>query len=91
MEAKEEKQRDVDRANANIQRNINYDIEKSKGITRKRKKIDRNSRVKLRVKYEKAMKQRSSKVQEYKEGPKGKYGGETTGLKSNLIKSTILS
>ena len=28
---------------------------KSKGLTRKRKKIDRNSRVKFRNKYEKAL------------------------------------
>jgi len=40
------------------QRNINYSILKAKGLTRKRKKIDRNSRVKLRYKYEKAVKAR---------------------------------
>lgn len=40
------------------QRNIDYNILKAKGLTRKRKKIDRNPRVKLRAKYEKAVKQR---------------------------------
>jgi hypothetical protein len=44
---------------------------KAKGLTRKRKKINRNSRVKFRVKYEKALIKRGGKVQEYKAGPKG--------------------
>ncbi len=35
-------------------RGINRKILKNKGLTRKRKKIDRNSRVKLRKKFEKA-------------------------------------
>jgi len=74
-----------------IQRNINYDIMKAKGLTRKRKKIDRNSRVKFREKYRKALIKRGAKVQEYKEGPKGVYAGEKTGLKVGLIKSTALS
>jgi len=64
---------------------------KSKGLTRKRKKIDRNSRVKHREKYRKALIKRSGMVQEFKEGPKGVYGGEKTGLKMGLIKSTTLT
>ena len=74
-----------------IQRNINYDMMKSKGLTRKRKKIDRNSRVKHREKYRKALIKRNSKVQEFKEGARGVYGGEATGLRVGLIKSTALS
>ncbi len=35
---------------------------KAKGLTRKRKKIDRNSRVKFREKYRKALIKRGSKV-----------------------------
>jgi U3 small nucleolar RNA-associated protein 3 len=38
-----------------IVRNVNYVIMKSKGLTRKRKKIDRNPRVKHREKYRKAL------------------------------------
>jgi len=38
-----------------IQRNINYDIKKARGIYKKRKKEDRNPRVKRRIKYEKAL------------------------------------
>lgn len=64
---------------------------KNKGLTRKRKKIDRNPRVKLREKYRKALIKRKSKVQEFKEGPQSKYSGEKTGLKSGIIKSTKLN
>lgn len=74
-----------------IQRNINYDIMKAKGLTRKRKKIDRNSRVKFREKFRKAEQKRKSRVQDYKEGPRGVYAGEATGLKAGLIKSTGLN
>ena len=77
--------------NADIQRNINYVIMKSKGLTRKRKKIDRNSRVKHREKFRKALIKRRGMVQEFKEGPQKKYGGEATGLRAGLIKSTGLN
>ncbi|CDW81145.1 UNKNOWN [Stylonychia lemnae] len=90
-ELKEQELQQVGRMEKDIQRNINYDIMKAKGLTRKRKKIDRNSRVKFREKYRKALIKRGSKVQEYKEGPRGVYSGEGTGLKAGLIKSTSLS
>ena len=48
-----------------IQRNINYNIEKAKGITRKRKKEDANPRVKKRYKYEKLVKAHKKRVQEF--------------------------
>jgi U3 small nucleolar RNA-associated protein 3 len=48
---------------------VGYDIIKNKGLTRKRKKIDRNPRVKHREKYRKALIKRAGKVQEFKEGP----------------------
>ena len=51
-----------------IQRGVNYNIEKAKGITRKRKKEDMNPRVKRRHKYEKMMKAHKTKVQEFAEG-----------------------
>jgi len=45
-----------------IQRNINYDIEKAKGIVRKRKREDKNPRVKRRRKFEKMEKAHKTKV-----------------------------
>lgn len=80
---------DVEEKGELAQRNVNYQIMKNKGLTRNRKKIDRNSRVKLRVKYDKALKKRKGKVQDYK-GSRDNYSGEHTGLRANLIKSTSL-
>jgi U3 small nucleolar RNA-associated protein 3 len=77
--------------NESIVRNVNYTIMKSKGLTRKRKKIDRNPRVKHREKYRKALQKRKSRVQDYQEGPKGKYAGESSGFKAGIIRSTALN
>ena len=77
--------------NEAIARNVNYTIMKSKGLTRKRKKIDRNPRVKHREKYRKALAKRKSRVQEFKEGPQAKYGGESSGFRAGIIRSTALN
>lgn len=88
----ESRQGEIAAMEKDIVRNVNYAIMKSKGITRKRKKEDRNSRVKFREKYRKALQKRKSRgVHEYEEGPKGKYGGEGSGLKVGVIRSTKLS
>jgi len=55
---KEEKKEQANEKFSIAQRNVNYNILKAKGLTRKRKKSDRNSRVKLRRKYDKAVKLR---------------------------------
>ena len=81
----------VEHMEEDIQRNINRDIEKARGIYRKRPKTNRNPRVKLKEKYRKLLIKRKAKVQEYQEGPKGIYGGEKSGLKMGIIKSTHLS
>lgn len=72
-------------------RKINYQIEKNKGLAPKRKKDVRNPRVKKRKKYEEKQKKLKSMKAVYKggEGPGG-YQGETTGIKSGLIKSVKL-
>lgn len=67
-------------------RAINYQIMKNKGLTAKRKKEVRNSRVKKRMKYDKAQKKLKSVRQVYKP-PTGAYGGEATGIKKNLTRS----
>merc|ERR1712046_86229 len=73
-------------------RKISYEIMKNKGLTRQRKKLDRNARVKNRVKYDKAMKKRKTMVQEVRQGRSdGGYDGEATGLRTNLRKSTKLT
>lgn len=72
-------------------RRITYAIEKNKGLAPKRKKDVRNPRVKKRKKYDEKMKKLSSMRQVYKGGEgKGGYGGELTGIKTNLVKSVKL-
>jgi len=68
---------------------VNYDIKKARGIYRKKKKEDRNPRVKRRNQYARKLKERQQKgVIEYKEGPQGLYDGEKTGIRSGFDRST---
>lgn len=72
-------------------RKINYQIEKNKGLAPKRKKEVRNSRVKKRKKYEERQKKLKSMKPVYQGGEgRGGYQGETTGIKTGLIKSVKL-
>ncbi|KAK5120910.1 hypothetical protein LTR85_005694 [Meristemomyces frigidus] len=72
-------------------RKISYLIEKNKGLTPHRKKDVRNPRVKKRKKYDEKKKKLASMKPTYKGGEgRGGYGGELTGIKKGLIKSTKL-
>ncbi|KAI5811686.1 Sas10 C-terminal domain-containing protein [Peziza echinospora] len=74
---------------ADGKRAIGYTIEKNKGLTPHRKKDVRNPRVKKRKKYEAAQIKLRSKKATYKPLA-GAYGGEATGIKTNLVKSVKL-
>ncbi|KAI9099833.1 hypothetical protein DFS34DRAFT_616227 [Phlyctochytrium arcticum] len=64
----------------------------NKGLTPRRKKENRNPRVKRRLKYEKAQKKLGSfKRMPVDKATLGAYQGEKTGIKSNLSRSTIFS
>ncbi|CAN6617644.1 something about silencing protein 10 [Trichomonascus vanleenenianus] len=67
-------------------RALNFQILKNKGITPKRKKENRNARVKKRVRYETAKKKLASSRRLYKQ-PTTAYGGEETGIKKNITRS----
>ncbi|CAG9316933.1 unnamed protein product [Blepharisma stoltei] len=70
----------------NYQRSVEA-ILKNKGIRRKRKKVDRNVRVKNKMKYLKKVKKRQS-TYGYVERPKtDRYGGESTGIRKDIVKS----
>ncbi len=71
-------------------RGITYEIMKNKGLTKHRKKEDRNARVKKRHAYDKAVIKRKGQVVEVKTGMAGAYGGETTGIKANVARSRKL-
>lgn len=72
-------------------RAISYAIEKNKGLTPHRKKDVRNPRVKKRKKFEEKKKKLASIKPVYKGGEgRGGYGGELTGIKKGLVRSTKL-
>jgi len=76
---------------ADGKRAITYAIAKNKGLAPKRKKEVRNPRVKKRKKYDEKMKKLGSVRQVYKGGEgRGGYGGELTGIKTNVVKSIKL-
>lgn len=66
-------------------RGITYKIAKNKGLTPKRSKLQRNPRVKNRVKYQKAMKRRKGAVREVRD-QNTKYGGEASGINMRVKK-----
>ncbi|KAI8917403.1 Sas10 C-terminal domain-containing protein [Entophlyctis helioformis] len=69
-------------------RKATWKILTNKGLTPHRKKIDRNPRVKKRVKYEQAKKKLSSYRRVVVDKSKlGAYAGEATGIKANLSRS----
>jgi U3 small nucleolar RNA-associated protein 3 len=71
-------------------RKITYEMLKNKGLTRKRKKVDRNSRVKLRMKFGKSMNKLKSKGIYLRKREKV-YQGELTGINAGLIKGVSLT
>ncbi|KAK0806980.1 something about silencing protein 10 [Friedmanniomyces endolithicus] len=80
-----------ERVGADGKRKISYLIEKNKGLTPHRKKEVRNPRVKKRKKYEEKKKKLGSMKAVFKGGEgRGGYGGERTGIKGGLVKSTKL-
>lgn len=72
-------------------RAITYKIAKNKGLAPRRKKDVRNPRVKKKIRWEQKMKTLLSIRQVYKGGEgKGGYGGELTGIKTNVLKGVKL-
>ncbi|KAJ8022148.1 Something about silencing protein 10 [Holothuria leucospilota] len=70
-------------------RAITYQISKNKGLTSKRKKEVRNPRVKNRSKFRKAKIRRKGQVQDVRT-ERQRYGGELSGIRASVVKSTKL-
>jgi len=64
-------------------RQITYEIEKNKGLTAKRKKENRNPRVRHRNKYAQALKKRKSRVPTQRTEEE-RYIGEPTGIRAGI-------
>lgn len=69
-------------------RKVSYQIEKNKGLTPRRKKENRNPRVKKRKAYDSKVKKLGSMKPVYKGEPTGGYQGAQSGIKAGLIRST---
>ncbi|MGH0119159.1 UNVERIFIED_CONTAM: hypothetical protein FKN15_053572 [Acipenser sinensis] len=82
VEAEEELDPDAKRA-------ITYQIAKNKGLTPKRKKIDRNPRVKHREKFRRAKIRRKGQVREVRREEQ-RYGGELSGIRAGVKKGVKL-
>lgn len=67
-------------------RAINYQISKNKGLTPKRNKMYRNPRVKYRIKARSANVKRKSIVPKVR-SQETKYSGESTGIRTSVIRS----
>ena len=66
-------------------RAITYKIAKNKGLTPKRSKLQRNPRVKNKMKYIKALKKRKGAVRDIRD-QNSKYGGESSGINMRVKK-----
>jgi U3 small nucleolar RNA-associated protein 3 len=72
------------------ERALSQQILKNRGLVPHKSKLNRNPRVKKREQYRKALIRRKGTVREVREDEGHKYGGEETGIKSNLSRSRKL-
>ncbi|XP_054028604.1 something about silencing protein 10 [Dryobates pubescens] len=73
----------------NKKRGVTYQMIKNKGLTPRRKKIDRNPRVKHREKFRRAKIRRRGQVREVRRELQ-RYGGEPSGIRAGVKKSRRL-
>lgn len=71
----------------NDKRAATYQMIHNRGLTAHKNKINRNPRVKKRMQYKKAVIRRKGQVRDIREGETSHYGGEKTGIQSNLSRS----
>jgi U3 small nucleolar RNA-associated protein 3 len=65
----------------------NANLLKARGLYRKRKNYQGNAKLHNREKFQKKQKLRKNMVKEYESKPEV-YGGEVTGIRRDLIRST---
>ena len=90
-EEEEEKEEEAQEGDAEDDRRlITRQIQKNKGLTPKRSKLQRNPRVKHRVKFQKAKVRRKGQVREVRKEV-NKYGGELSGINARVKKGVRLA
>ncbi|KZS93198.1 hypothetical protein SISNIDRAFT_486114 [Sistotremastrum niveocremeum HHB9708] len=90
-EAEKESHRiDYSENKADGPRSLTRAIMTNKGLTAHRSKVNRNPRLKKRLRFEKAKKKLSSQKPVFKAGVKDKYGGESSGISARVVKSVRL-
>jgi U3 small nucleolar RNA-associated protein 3 len=72
------------------ERPLGQKIMKNRGLVAHKNKLSRNPRVKKREQYRKALIKRKGAVREVRTEEGHKYGGEATGIKSNISRSRKL-
>lgn len=80
----------VQDASAPLSRPTPKSLLQHKGIQRKRKKLDRNVRVKNKVKYQRKVHKRTTTYGFTERHKPISYSGESTGIKKHLVKSVKL-
>lgn len=68
-------------------RHITTQMEKNRGLTRNRKKQNKNPRTKYKMKHDKAVNRRKGQVRDIRK-PNASYGGEVTGINPRISRST---
>ncbi|XP_068170971.1 something about silencing protein 10 [Antennarius striatus] len=89
LEENEEEEEEEEEPDPDAKRGITYQMAKNKGLTPKRKKIDRNPRVKHREKFRRAKVRRKGQVREVRREDK-RYSGEMSGIRAGVKKSVKL-
>ncbi|KAM4672955.1 something about silencing protein 10 [Amazona ochrocephala] len=79
----------LDGEDPNKKRGVTYQMIKNKGLTPKRRKIDRNPRVKHREKFRRAKIRRKGQVREVRR-ELNRYAGELSGIRAGVKKSRKL-
>ncbi|XP_022065494.1 something about silencing protein 10 [Acanthochromis polyacanthus] len=85
----EENEGEDEEEDKDAKRGITYQMAKNKGLTPKRKKIDRNPRVKHREKFRRAKIRRKGQVREVRR-EETRYSGEMSGIRAGVKKSVKL-